>query len=722
MNQDNAKGGMATLVAGLIAGLIVVVYATSYASLIFQGKLGAALPTGIGMLLMGAMLSGLVLSLISSMPGVVLAPQDVPAVVIALVATGLVGLPLTEAVATLQAAIMFSSLILGAAFYMLGRVHMGRMVRFLPYPVVAGFLAGTGWLIIKGALTTMSDEPFLLSQASLFFKELELWRWMPGVMFGFLLLGLQRQVQRNYVFPIALLAGIALFHGLLWILDIRPEHATRLSLLLGGQSESVHWDLVSLNALSQVNWGQLLDHIDSLVSLLVIAAVALLLNASALELLSGHDADLNQELRAAGMANVVGGLAGGIVGFHSVSASGLAQGLGGITRAAGVIAALVCGLAILTGDLWLNLAPRPLVGGLLFFLGLSLVFDWLYLPLKHAQRAQQWGDALIVLAIVISIELFGFLESVSLGMFVALVMFVIDYAKVNVVRSSYTGAEVRSNVDRSIEEQQVLKVAGQSTLVLELHGYLFFGTSERLLEQVKSALREEKTMLRFLVLDFRRVTGMDSSALYSFQRIGQLARERGFTIALSAAHRAQCRRLDELGPPWQFMDDIDHALEWSEELYLEEVKGDSLPPVSLRNRLVEQLDDINLVNSLLMYINKRELHAGQVLIRTNTPVDALYLIETGSLDVIFEQGDKTIRIRTLGAGSVVGELGVYLGTRASASVVVVEAGSAWELSSESLLKLEAENPVLAVSFHKMMARLLGRRLLETNGSLRAISR
>ena len=50
------------------------------------------------------------------------------------------------------------------AFLLLGRLHLGQWIRFVPYPVVGGFLAGTGWLIIRGSFRVMVDAPLGLGR------------------------------------------------------------------------------------------------------------------------------------------------------------------------------------------------------------------------------------------------------------------------------------------------------------------------------------------------------------------------------------------------------------------------------------------------------------------------------------------------------------------------------------------------------------------------------
>lgn len=725
-----------SILPGLSAGLVVVVYATSYASLIYQGPLESALPVGLSLILAGLMLTVLVLARFSSLSAVVAAPQDVPAAILGLWAVSLPAtLMITDAGAapTVVVAIALSSMVMGGVFFLLGGLRLGKLVRYLPFPVVAGFIAGTGWLIFQGGLSTLAQTPFSLEALGPFRAQAQWDVLVAGAIVALVLIASQTWIRHRLAFPLVLLVGLVAFQILM---------PGRVMNEAGGDQGTLATAMRALPPLNldQVDWALLQNHWGSLLSLVLISVVALLLNASALELMSGRDGRFNKELRAAGVANLLGGLVGGMPAFHSVSASGLAQKLGtnnGLDQGwlPGLVAALVCAVALLGGDAWLALAPRPLLGGLLLFLGLSLLNQGLGNALRRALATGRWGDLLIGVVILISIELFGFLESVSLGLFLALLLFVIDYARIDVIRSAYTGAERSSNVDRSDEQQDWLHHHGGETQILELHGYLFFGTAERLLAWVRDRLREgadeqsDRDLLRYLILDFRRVTGVDSSALHCFRRIAQLSRDKGFSVFVSDVDEVAAAQLPLAGhvsgasgvQGWQRVADLDHALEWAEEMSLEQ--AGAFPELHFEAHLAQALDSGEEVDGLLGYMESRDVEEGELLLRCGQEVDALYLVESGGMDVMLvgDDGQDSMRVRALGAGSIVGELGVYLGTPASANVRVTEPGTVWRLAKTDLERMERQDPELATAFHKWLAGFLATRLLATNRSLRALS-
>lgn len=83
-------------------------------------------------------------------------PQDVPAAIIAVLAATLVAQPdignPAEAFATVVFVMVCSTLLTGVMLWCVGHFSLGKVVRFLPYPVIGGFMAGTGWLLFVGGI------------------------------------------------------------------------------------------------------------------------------------------------------------------------------------------------------------------------------------------------------------------------------------------------------------------------------------------------------------------------------------------------------------------------------------------------------------------------------------------------------------------------------------------------------------------------------------------
>ena len=153
---------------GFLSGTIIVYLCISMAALIFNSDLTLFFPYGISMAFSGAFVVGLFVSLFSSFPGTVAGPQSATSVIIAVGITSIYN-PLyatntsTQMPSTIVGFFMLASVTVGICFLFLGYFRLGRFVRFIPYPVLAGFLAATGWMIFRGAFTVMTGALFQIA-------------------------------------------------------------------------------------------------------------------------------------------------------------------------------------------------------------------------------------------------------------------------------------------------------------------------------------------------------------------------------------------------------------------------------------------------------------------------------------------------------------------------------------------------------------------------------
>ena len=315
------------LAAGLIAAIITISIETSLAALVWSGPLSQFLPGGIGLTLFGAFAIGVVVALASSVPGVVALPQDTPAAILALVAAGIAAIMKAASpqslYATVVAAIALTSLLMGIAFILLGRFKASGFVRYIPYPVVGGFLAGTGFLLAKGAFAVMVDMPMGLADVARLWAPDKLVEWIPGVVFTLALLFVLRRSQHFLITPAALLLATALFYAYLFASHIPIADASARGWLLGPFPGGGLYHPLTPADLPSVDWSAILQQADKIATVLVLSVVALLLNAGALEVTIKEDIDLDRELRTAGLANLAGGLGGAPVGYQALGMSAL---------------------------------------------------------------------------------------------------------------------------------------------------------------------------------------------------------------------------------------------------------------------------------------------------------------------------------------------------------------------------------------------------------------
>lgn len=736
MNFSEYKKGfhpnlfLPSLTAGLIAAIITISMEISLAALIFSGELGQFLPGGIGLMLFGALLIGIVAALTTSLPGMVAVPQDTPAAVLALVAASIAATMKNaqpqSVYITVLAAIAITTLLTGLFFLLLGWFKASAFVRYIPYPVIGGFLAGTGWLMAKGALGVLLDIPITFANLPQLFITDKLFEWVPGLIFAVVLLLVLRRFQHGWITPAMLILATALFFGYLFIAHIPVSEALSRGWLLGPFPAGGLYQPLTPATLAQVDWQAILFNADKIATILILSIVALLLNASALEVEFKQDIDMNHELLTAGFANLAGGLGGSTVGYQTLSMSTLAHRLGAKSRLVNLISASLCGLALFFGASLISYFPKPVLGGMLLFLGLSFMVEWLIDARKHLPIV----DFLLVWIILAVIAAFGYLPGIGAGIFIAAIFFVISYSRVNAVRNVLSGETYHSSVDRPKVHRDLLKKKGAQIYILRLQGFIFFGTIQKVLEQIRTRLNDtQKEPLKFIVLDFQRVARLDSSAVFGITRLKQLAQTNGVLMAwtqVSETIRRQLERgglVDETDDAFIILPTLDHGVEWCENKIL---AADGVTDLTgfyerMEGLLKRAFPELKPVDRLMNYLERKEIKEGAYLMRAGDPPDEMYFVESGMVTAQLERPDgQTMRLRTIRGGATVGEMGLYLKAARAASVVAARPSTVYRLSAQSLKEMHEKDPDVAAMLHEWIARLLAERLSENDRTIEAL--
>jgi SulP family sulfate permease len=741
-----------------ISTLVVTTYQVSFGTLIFSGELTPYLSQGIGFCLMGVVMIAAIEALLSGNPGMVAIPTVNSAVILAAVAAGIAeemsGAP-DQVFPTVTAAITIASLVTGGVFLALGWFKLGNLIRYIPYPVIGGFLAGTGWLVVSGALKTMNGVALSLANLGKFTEAGAWLRWLPGVIFGIVLLLLVRRYKHYLITPLMILGAIGLFYLILWLAGVSIQEARELGLLFAPFPAGGLWQPPPLAELASVDWGAILSVAGQIASLILISSITLLLYASGVEVTTGKEINLNQELRACGAGNLAAAFTASPPGYTIITMSVLSHRLGAFSRLVGLLIAAICAGILFFGGSLVALIPKSVLGGVLVYLGLTFLADWLVDGWRKLSRP----DYLIVVVILLVMSGFGLLPGLGIGIVLAAGLFIWQYSRQPVIRHTLSGRALRSHVQRSQAQNELLLQEGRGLVVLELQGYIFFGTANQMYVQVRERLQSAKAQPeqaqsgqaippRVVLLDFLRVSGIDASAALSFLRLKRLLRQHHTLLVftnLSPKIERQLQR-DVLTPTdreaWSVFPDLDRGVEWFEEQVLAgeaslqlDVQaypgavqtGQKLGGLALlfarlgeeTSSSAEAVDQALL--QMMSYLERVELQAGQVLINQGERQQKLYMLDAGELSVEYRtEEDRQVRLETGGPGVIVGELSFYLGTPATATVIATQPSTAYSLSYEALSRLERENPLAAVVIHRFILKRVGLRLLSTLETVEAL--
>lgn len=712
------------LIAAGLCAVVAIAYAGSFGRLIFGGHL---LEPFVGRAIVAALVSSVVVMAVlawrSSFYFTLGGPDSNPVAILAFTFAAMSGEILRNAGAgaagllpTVLLFLFLSSIGCGVVLYALGRARWGRYVRYLPHPVVGGFLAGTGYMLSAGAWKMLTGQP--LVRASLA-SIVEVHPLALGFTVGTAatLLILSRAVKHYFVIPAVLLGATVVFHAMRlgWGLDLGA--ARELGLVLAPLQVG-DWTHFGNLPYPEIRWDLVSFHGKDFAAMTTVALITTLLNTTSIELAAGIEGDADRELKAVGLANIFAGLAGGMVAVISYNRSLLNLRGGANSRWAAVGSAALVLLAMLAAPWAIGWLPTPVLTGLILFLGVALLLTWLV----DARRQMPVLDYLLLLAILGIVIAQGIVAGVVLGLIIACVSFVFTLSRSPAIRHDFTLRTRRSNVERPAAVAELLHAHGEAVRGFSLQGSLFFGTTSRLLDEVRLVLSQT----RYVVLDFRLVHSIDGSATVALTKLKKLCAETGLTLVLTdlapelraVLHYGD---LDLDDPALHLCADLDHGLEWCEEQLLRQLD----PAASLAQTLggVFTPDEIGYLES---HFPRREIPAGTVLVRQGDAGRSMFIIETGRVSICLHvEADKgaaarVLRLRAYPAGTIVGEMGFYTGAPRSADIIADTDTVAIELTTAHLGELERDAPAIAHQLHHFIARSLSQRLAAANDEIRAL--
>ncbi|MCY3768094.1 MAG: SulP family inorganic anion transporter [Gammaproteobacteria bacterium] len=626
------------LSAGFTSGLALLVAQVAFGSFIFSGALAPYSSQGIGLILFGNFAACLLMALVGGYRGAIAGLSPALVIVMATIATTM-DLHGKALFVTVASALMISAVTTGVCCLVIGRFRLTNLVRFIPYPVAAGFVSGIGGMVCLAAMSLMGADPG--SQATLTLLEPSvLWAWAPGVVYGAALYLLVRRGSSALILPASVVVAVGAYHLALGALGISGDEARALGLLLASTADEALWPALFPADLVQVEWAAMAGQLPNLLTLVLVAFICIILNLAGLELAVNRDLEWNHEFRATGFASIVAGLGGGTVATLIVPSSLRSSLFKANTRLTGVVAAIVIGAALLLGDGMLEFVPTALIGGILVMAGLGMLDEGLVKSRNRLPRVERG----IILAIFVVIVGFGLLEGVAVGMLASLVFFAVRLSRVDPVESRFTARERHSNKARSVPDRMILLEEGGRVQVYQLCGYIFFGSVGSLTDPLRKAL-EGPSRPACLMLDFTAVSGFDFSAVSALARVLQTANEAGVKVVLSAVSEPFRSGLELNLPASVYAElvlepDTDRALEHCEEIVIEAWRTDDAVADHRRTALLAQTGDLerhlerlirfeDLVEELQAWLTPRDYATGEVLTDDNTLPAGLQLLVSG---------------------------------------------------------------------------------------------
>jgi len=495
LDFSNFKGD---LFGGITAGIVALPLALAFGA---QTEMGAIAG------LYGAIALGVLAAYFGGTPVQISGPTAPMTVVSAVIISEAIGRSGSlEAAMPMILGIFFLAGILEA---LLGILRIGKTIKFIPYPVVSGFMSGIGVIIIISQIfplvgaeapagsalgTFMSlgilDDVFSGSASILAFATVLLVYLAPKVI----------KVVPSPLVALVIISGVAYFfmNGQVPVInDLTPGGVPTGLPKLHLSFFSVYTDMSTL-----------LIIFEYAITLAALGAIDSLLTSVVADNITKTKHNSDRELIGQGIGNSVAALIGGLPGAGATMRTVINANSGAKTRLSGIVAGLLL-LAILVGlSTLVGHIPNAVLAGILLTVGISIID---YKGFRHL-RSMPKADAAVMIVVLLMTVFVGLLEAVAIGMVMSSLLFmkkisdVVEHGASSAPLKSYA-AEMPWN-----DEEEALEGIGNRVYIKHLDGPLFFGFASRFQEMVKALPKTEVFILRM-----ERVPYVDQSGLYAIE-------------------------------------------------------------------------------------------------------------------------------------------------------------------------------------------------------------
>lgn len=724
-NSKAPSGPVRSVLVGAVLGVDATALCLALATTCFSGALVAGLGLATGLFLLGSILATQAIYHFGGFRNPLAISQDTTISILApavILAASAVSGPVEAKVATALAVIGTSALVSGIVFWGLGRMGWGRLVRMFPYPVAAGFLASSGYLLVYTALSILTGQTQFSGMIGAASDPHVQMRLVPGVVVACALIIAMRRWGGSLPVLTIVILSVGGFYAVIMASGISLDSARALGLLQSVGAAGT--DIISPSLFLMIDWWAVATAAPVIAAVVLLNLIGLLLNTSGVELATREDVDENTELRVTGLVNMLIGGFGGLTCYLQSGGSIIADKLGVQPRAFIVghnaVLLLACGLA----PLIVAIVPAFVPAALLMFIGSSMIDDWLIATARRLVRT----DWLIVLCIVLTSAAVGILPAIAVGLTLAVLMFAYTAVRLPVIRQSTSAARRRSIRDRSVADTALLQREGHRIRILHLQGSLFFGSVEQMISRIRRIARHDPG-IQSVVIDFAEVSSFDSSACAAMEKLVHVIDAQGIAMHVTGVPEGLVEVFERWGLPMSGADKtrhgaafrlwttLDQALEHCESALIAQFEeGAALQGIG--HSLFELGRNHKRCPDLLALMERMRLSAGEDLIRAEQQEKDVFFVVSGQLGVhLPASGGAHVRVRSMGPGTIVGEIAYLTGQPRNADVICEEDAEILKLSEATIKRIEAKDRDLAALLMSIFSRALASKLAQTNALL-----
>ena len=716
-------GGFAAMLVALPSAIAfgVTIYASLGGSFAAYGALAGIL---------GTTALGLVASIAGGTKRLITAPCAPAAAVLSAFTIQQVALGTPPATVLLLLVVL--ALMTGVLQMVFGFVGLGGLIKYMPYPVVSGYLSGVGLIIIGSQVPKFLGAP----TGATFWHALTApatWLWQSivvGIVTISVMVLAPRVTKAVPAAILALLAGTASYFGLslidpaMLVLDKNPLVIGAMGGSGGGFTEGMaaRWQGVQ-----GMGMGDLRSLLVPALTLAVLLSIDTLKTCVVLDALTRSRHDSNRELIGQGLGNVTAGLIGGMPGAGQMGATMVNMSSGAVSRMSGVIEGVLALIAFLLLGGLIAWVPVAALAAILIVVGARMIDRNSLQFLKYRHTVFDFAVILAVVAVALTV---GLIPASGTGIVLAIVLFVREQIRGSIVRGKAYGNQSFSKQTRLREDMKILEQKGDQAVIFELQGSLFFGTTS----QLYTALEPEIKTRKYLLLDMRRVQTIDVTAAHLLEQIRDMMAEKGgFLVYAHLPHSLPSglnmkQYFDQMGlAPYKsaarLFDELDAAKEWVENRILKEAaleRAEEKPLDLIEVGLFKGRKESTLA-ALELCLDKRSVKTGEKIFARGDAGDQLFLIRKGSVRIMLPLASgQAHHVGSFGRGDFFGEMAFLDGDTRSADAIAFTDVELFVLSRKTFDAFAEDHKKAALSLMEGLASVLASRLRYTNVELQAL--
>lgn len=453
------------------------------------------------------------------------------------------------------AMIITTFFVAGILQIILGFTGVGRYIKYVPYPVISGFMSGIGVIIIVFQIFPMLGQP---SPTTIIDTLTSVGSGLRGanlaaIIATMLTFGIIQLLPRfTKTIPASLVALIAVS------LLVKVMHAPMplIGTIPEGLPDLLHHHLAGFTTLP------LQDVLLSAIMLAALGCIDSLLTSIVADNLTKTKHKSNQELIGQGLGNMAGALIGGLPGAGATMRTVVNIKAGGRTRLSGIIHGLVLLLILLGAGKYAADIPKPVLAGILICVGLDIIDYKGFKHLFHVPRA----DAVVMLLVLFMTVFVNLLTAVAVGLILSSVLFMKKMGDIVEAQSISGSADLLRKEFPWPDESRIPNEVAKQVYIKHLQGPLFFGFTSQFQEMVNRI-----PDVKWVIIRMDKVPYIDQSGLYAIEEAVLYLEKREINVILAGVQsqpKDMLRRIKlipSLISEEEVFDDIDACTQWLQQ-------------------------------------------------------------------------------------------------------------------------------------------------------------